>query len=168
MRARATVAALALGAALAGCRDSRAAELPPLPGSAPSLSVLGEGIVAGFVKGDTARLRGYHLSLEEYRDVVWPRLGIDPRLGPTFEFSWHDNQFRGERARRRYLERMKGLSLRARETRCDGPPDQYEGMEVLRDCKVVLVDDKGAEEEMQLFRSVVVMGGGYKVIRYDD
>ena len=168
MRARGMMAALALGAALAGCRDGRAAAVRPLPGSAPSLAALGEGIVSGFVAGDTARLRGYRLSLAEYRDVLWPRLGVDPKMGPSFDFSWHDTQFRGERASRRYLERMKDLPLRAQETRCDGPPDQYEGMKVLRDCKVVLVDDKGTTEEMQLFRSVVVIAGGYKIIRYDD
>jgi hypothetical protein len=168
MRGRRIVVSLVV-AALAGCsRGEAAGRLAALPGSAASLDALGQGIVDGFVKGDTARVKGYTLSLAEYRDVVWPRLGIDPASGMNFDFSWRDNAFRGGRAYGRYRDRLKGRSLRALHTRCTGKTDRYRQMTILRDCHVVVRTETGASEEMKLFRSVVVIGGGHKIFRYDD
>jgi len=158
---------LALVAASA-CRDGRAAAPAALPGSAPSLDALGKGVVEGFVRGDTARLKGYVLSREEYRDVVWPRLQIDTTTGVGFEWSWRDNQIRGGRAFGRYLNAMKEMPLTAVETRCADEPRRFEGMTVLPGCRVVIRDGSGKTGEMRLFKSVVVTGGGYKIFRYDD
>lgn len=155
--------------AVAGCsRGEAAATLPPLPGSAASMDALGQGVVEGFVHADTARLRGYTLSLEEYRDVVWPRLDVDPATGVTFDWSWRDNQMRGGRAYRRYLERMRGIPLRAGTTRCTGEPRRFDGVTVVQGCRTVVRDSAGATEEMALFSSVVEIGGRYKIFRYDD
>jgi hypothetical protein len=163
------IAPCLVAAALAGCTRGEAADrLAALPGSARSLDALGRGVVDGFVKGDTARLKGYTLSLAEYRDVVWPRLEIDPRSGTNFEFSWRDNYFRGGRAYNRYLQRLRGRTLQALHTRCQGKPDHYRQMTVLRDCRVTVRNSTGLNEEMKLFRSVVVIGGGHKIFRYDD
>jgi endonuclease YncB( thermonuclease family) len=153
-----------------GCREGEAASRPrPLAGSAPSIEALGQGVVEGFVTGDTARLMGYTLSLDEYRDVVWPRLGIDTvKTGVTFGWSWTDNQRRGNRAYRRYLERMKDLPLQAAETRCTGEPRRFPGVVVVQDCHVVVRDTAGRSERMELFSSVVEIGWRYKIFRYDD
>ena len=168
MRAR-DIGALALLAVLAtaGCREGQAVELPPLPGSAASLDSLGQGVVEGFIRGDTARLRGYVLSLDEYRDV-WPRLQIDTTAGFGFDWSWRDNRLRGERAFRRYLAGFHEMSLTAVETRCTGEPHRFEGVTVLPGCTITVRDSTGATEEMRLFKSVVVIGGGHKIFRYDD
>jgi hypothetical protein len=172
MRGRILAAAGALALATAGCREGRGerAELPPppLPGSAASVDSLGRGVVAGFVAGDTARLHGYTLSMEEYRDVVWPRLQMDTTTGVTFAWSYHDNQLRGRRAYQRYLERMKGVPLRVGETRCTGEPRRFRGMTVTGGCRVAVTDSAGTTERMRLFGSVVEVGGRYKIFRYDD
>ncbi len=168
MTRRGTVV-LALLLAAAGCREGQAAaRLDALPGSAPSIDALGRGVVEGFVHADTVRLRGYTLSLEEYRDVVWPRLGMDSISGMTFDWSWRDNQMRGGRAHRRYLQRMKGLPLRPVATQCTGEPQRFDGVTVIPDCTVTVRDSAGGTEQMQLFKSVVEIGGQYKIFRYDD
>ncbi|MBB6072444.1 hypothetical protein [Longimicrobium terrae] len=156
-----------LASAACGGRDEPA-PLPALPGSAPTVSDLGRGVVDGFVAGDTARLRGYTLSLEEYRDVVWPRLGIDTTSGVTFGWSWGDNQVRGRRAYRRYLDRMKGMALRADSTHCTGAPRRFDGVTVMQGCRVAVRDSTGAAGQLELFSSVVEVGGRYKIFRYDD
>lgn len=153
----------------AGCREGRAApRLEPLAGSAPSIEALGRGVVEGFVHADSARLRGYTLSLEQYRDVVWPRLQIDTATGVTFGWSWRDNQLRGGRAFERYMDRMKGIPLSAVGTRCAGKPRRFDGVTVIQDCAVSVRDSTGAVAEMELFSSVVEIGGQYKIFRYDD
>jgi len=163
----ALVAAL-VAAAGCGAADAKTEALRAFPGSVPSLDSLGRGVVSGFVRNDSARVKGYTLSLEEYRDVVWPRLQVDTTTGWGFDWSWRDNQLRGERAYRRYMSWMKGVPLTAVETRCAEAPQRFEGVTLVAGCTVVVRDSTGATEEMRLFRSAVIVGGGYKIFRYDD
>jgi hypothetical protein len=131
---------------------------------------LGAEIVRSLVSGDSGRLERFRLDEAEYRDLVWAKLPeADRGIGMTYEFSRFDLQVRNLRALHRYLFRMKGLPLRAEDTSCKGKRLHYVGFDILQDCSVVVADTAaGPKEKMQLFRSVVVMNGGYKIFRYED
>lgn len=150
--------------------DSAPTRGPRLPGSAGSVQELGTEIVRSLVSGDSARLERFRLGEAEYRDLVWAKLPEGDRgIGMSYEFSRLDLQMRSLRALRRYLFRMKGLPLRAADTRCKGKRLRYDGFDILQDCFVVVADTAtGRKEEIQLFPSVVVMNGGYKIFRYED
>lgn len=162
---------VALLLAAAGCGDAaRAAAGPPPPGSAPSLDELGRRAVEAFVRADTAGADRLRVSEAEYATAIHPVLARESEGGAMpLDIALRGFAMRNGRASRRYLQRMQGLPLAAGETRCDGERTEYAEFTLLRGCVTVVRDTTaGRSQAMPLFAQVVVQGGGYRALRFDD
>lgn len=137
--------------------------------TSPALDRLGVSAVAAFVASDTVAVDSLRMSAEEYRDVFYPAVrAANPAAVLPPDVSLRSFVTRNGRAARRYLDRMKGMPLRGESTRCRGGEVTYGDMRLLRDCVVTVADTSGAREEMPIFRDVVVQGGVYRALRFND
>ena len=156
-----TVAILTVGA----CAD----EAPPLPGSAPSLESLGRTVWSALVTGDTTTLTALRLTEHEHNDRVWPELPASrPEVAFPVDLAWENIQLRNRRAITRLLASFRGSRAELRTTECRGETGEFRTFHVLHDCYLVLEHPDRGRVQLQAFRYVHVMNGGYKVFRYYD
>ena len=161
--------------AAAGCADARASaeasrRAPEFPGSAPSLDRLGEDVLAALVAGDVPRLEGVRLTEQEHNEVVWHELPASaPEVNFPIDYAWANIQNRNRRALGRILDVYRDEALRFGRVECRGEIEAFETFDVLTDCWVVFARDGDQEAyEAQIFKDVLVRGGGHKIFRYYD
>jgi hypothetical protein len=167
LKAIALVATTAVGAV--GCTDATAEGAAlRLPGSAHGLDALGEQVLGALVRGDTAALRGFRLTEAEHKEVVWPELPASrPEVNYPVDAAWRNIELRDHRAVGRLLPMFEGRSVTFRRVECRGGTREFASFRVASDCWVVF-DAVGSDRrwEAQLFKDVLVRGGGHKVFRY--
>jgi hypothetical protein len=168
------VAAALIGLAISGCMDARADDagdrVDAFPGSAVSLDRLGEDVLDALVLGDVSGLERFRLTESEHNDVVWPELPASaPEVNFPLDYAWANIENRNRRALGRIAGLLRGEDLRFGRVECRGATESFETFEVLTDCWVVF-ERRGDREayEMQIFKDVLVRGGGYKIFRYYD
>lgn len=172
VRRWAALAAVALLAA--GCADALAESdaVDPslrLEGSASSLDELGEHVLRALVDGDRATLEGYRLTERQHNEVVWPELPASrPEVNFPIDYAWRNIQSRNLRGVQRILPMYGGRDLTFRWVACRGEPQTFASFHVLTDCWVGFAADGREVWEAQLFKDVLVRGGGHKIFRYYD
>ena len=161
-------------AALGGCSEgppprSDAAELR-LEGAAETLDGLGRMVLGALVRADTLALASVRLTEQEHNEVVWPELpAARPEVNFPLDFAWTNIELRDRRSVSRLLPVFHELDVRFRGVQCRGGIQTFDSFRVLTDCWT-LFDVEGREGpfEAQLFKDVVVRGGGHKIFRYYD
>lgn len=139
----------------------------PLPGAAGSLEELGETAWVALQRQDTATMRLLRLTEREHNEMVWPELPASaPEANFPVDFAWQNIQTRDRAALGVLLSpefRLRSAEYRAVE--CLGVTQRFESFRVLTDCHILLWS-AGGPVRHQLFKDVLVMGGGYKIFRY--
>ena len=149
----------------------------PFEGSAPSLRALGDEVLAALAKDDTATLERFRLSQQQHNGVVWPELPASrPEVNYPVDVAWENIELRNRRALGRLLPGFVGRETTLQDVQCRGAPQSFETFHVETDCWVTFdlasgdlaSGDlaSGGRFEAQLFKDVLVRGGGLKIFRY--
>jgi hypothetical protein len=139
------------------------------PGSASSLDALGRRVLQALSAGDTASLQELRLSEREHNDVVWPELpASNPEANFPLDFAWRNVQLRNARDLARILTWYRSRELDLERVECRGKVQPFQSFDVMTDCHVVFRSREHGRLEAQIFKDVLVRGGGYKIFRYYD
>lgn len=146
-----------------------AAELR-LDNSVPTLDALGEHVLTGLSRQDTAALNTVRLTETEHNEIVWPELPASaPDVNFPVDYAWTNIQNRNTRGLSRLLNYFADRDLGFQRVECRGGLEVFETFAVETDCFVVFTVDHGPGLwEAQLFKDVLVRGGGHKIFRYYD
>lgn len=156
---------LALGLAACGGEPSRSGA--GFTGGASSLDELGRGVVEALVAADTAALASYRVTGREHAELLWPEFPVARGSDSTVAaFAWENLERLNAGAVYGLMGRYPGSGVRYAGVECPGEAKEYAGFRILEDCRVALSDPDGRRALDQPFRSVVVMNGRHKVIRY--
>lgn len=179
---RGFVTGLAFAALLGGCggdgTDGSATDGAPVvdgsdmrfPGSTATLDGLGRQALQALAAADTAALEALRLTEAEHNDVVWPELPAS-RSEANFpvDYAWSNIQNRNRRSLARILPQYAGKSFELEDMQCRGGTRAFATFQVLTDCWAIFtVAGQDGRYEAQLFKDVVVRGGGHKIFRYYD
>jgi hypothetical protein len=138
-----------------------------LHGGEPSFEALGARVLEAVCGGDFQALQELALSREEFRNYVWPELPVSrPGTNISLDFVWKDIEFRSANHRRRLVNALKGRSLTLVRVQHRGDTTDYPTHRAFSDMEVTVRNEKGAEEEIPLFGSLILMDGVYKVYSY--
>ena len=143
---------------------------PRFDGSTETLEGLGRTVMDALISADTVTLASVRLTEEEHNGVVWPELPASrPEVNFPLDFAWSNIELRDRRSMARLLPVFHELEARFRAVQCRGEAQDFESFRVLTDCWI-LFDVEGREGpfEAQLFKDVVVRGGGHKIFRFYD
>lgn len=138
--------------------------------ASPSLEALGREILAALANGDGGALERFRLTEREHNEVVWPELPASAS-GVNFpvDYAWLNIQNRNRRALSRLLDLYPGRTLRFESVDCRGKEQRFHSFEVLTDCYVVFtIEGHDLPREAQIFKDVLIRGGGFKIFRYYD
>ena len=157
-----------LGLIVSACAElSSQDETLPFEGSAPSLQILGEDVLAALTREDTATLERVRLSQEQHNAVVWPELPASrPEVNYPVDFAWENIELRNRRALGRLLLGFEGREATLQSVACRGERQSFETFYVETDCWVTFDLGSSGRFEAQLFKDVLVREGGFKIFRY--
>lgn len=177
---RAVALVLATGVALAACgvieRESAAADVDAqdgalrFPGSTETIDGLGRMVLEALTRSDTVTLAALRLTEREHNEVVWPELPASrPEVNFPVDFAWSNIEMRDRRSLTRLLPVFDGTQARFQTVQCRGGIQTFQTFEVLTDCWTIFeVEGREGRFEAQLFKDVLVRGGGHKIFRYYD
>ena len=141
-----------------------------LDNALPTLDALGERVLTGLVRQDTVALNTVRLTETEHNSIVWPELPASaPEVNFPVDYAWTNIQNRNTRGVSRLLTYFVDRDLGFQKVECRGGLEMFETFAVKTDCFVVFtVDYRPSLWEAQLFKDVLVRGGGHKIFRYYD
>jgi hypothetical protein len=145
-------------------------ESAPFEESLESLDALGEAVLNALASRDRVALERLRLTELEHNEVVWPELPASaPEVNFPVDFAWSNIQMRNEVALQRIGSLFGDEPLVFRSVECRGGSEVFETFEVLTDCWVIFEREGVAHPyEAQIFKDVLVRGGGHKIFRYYD
>lgn len=153
-----------------GDRDQQDGAELRFPGATDTLDGLGRTALEAIIRADTSTLAGLRLTEHEHNEVVWPELPASrPEVGFPIDFAWTNIELRDRRSLSRLLPVFGGLEARFHTVQCRGGTQTFETFHVLTDCWTIFdVEGRDGPFEAQLFKDVIVRGGGHKIFRYYD
>lgn len=141
----------------------------PFPGAARNLEELGRVVLQALKAEDREALEAVRLTEAEHNEVVYPELPAARAANPfPVELAWENIQLRNARALRRvgdWYRRRPTATYRG--THCAGGTQSFDSFEVLTDC-IQSFEVEGQVYEAQLYKDILIRGGGYKIFRYYD
>lgn len=141
------------------------------PGSSPSLEKLGAEVLGALSRGDVAALEGFRLTEAEHNEQVWPELPASaPEVNFPEDLAWANIETRDRSALGRILPFYRDNETSYEATECRGDRERFRTFTVLTDCWVLftVTAEPSRVLEAQLFKDVLVRGGGHKIFRYYD
>jgi hypothetical protein len=140
------------------------------PGSTQTLDGLGRTVLGALAASDTTTLAALRLTEQEHNEVVWPELpASSPEVNFPIDFAWTNIELRDRRSITRLLPIFGGLEAGFLTVQCRGGTQTFETFHVLTDCWTLFeLEEREGPFEAQLFKDVLVRGGGHKIFRYYD
>jgi hypothetical protein len=185
---RQTIAALLLAGFALGCAGERGVEpansaepanepattavaIPPkvvaLEGTQESVFALAGAILAAIEADEFDALMSLRVSEAEFYHLVWPQLpSARPERNLSWDYVWRDLDQKSRNSARRTLQRHEGRPYRLIRVEFAGETTDYETYRVHRDARVVVEDASGEIRALDLFGSVIEMGGRYKAFSF--
>lgn len=161
-RWRGVAALLALSCVMAACRGT-----PALAGGKESREDVAVAVLNAVSGQDRAALRSLALSEDEFRNHVWPTLpAARPERNLPFSYVWGDLRQKSEHHLSSTLARHGGRQYELVSVRTAGAATQYGKSVVHRDTALKVRDERGHEQEIRLFGSLIEQGGRWKVFSY--
>ncbi len=138
-----------------------------LPGSEFSPETVAIGFLDALAREDADKIRAMAVSKEEFAHYVWPGLPASrPGTNLTLDYVWNSLQTRSESGLRHTLSTCKGRRLHLLELRFAGQTSDYGSAKVHRDTRLRVRDETGRELELDLFGSMLEVGGEYKIFSF--
>jgi hypothetical protein len=146
--------------AAAGC--SR----PPLANTRQSPEALAAAVVEAIARGDRARLEGFALTEQEFRDHVWPSLpAARPERNLPFSYVWGDLRQKSQQALAATLAAHAGASYEVVAVTFD-EVSEYGRYRVHRRATLHVRDGSGQTRPLQVCGSMIEQDGAWKVFSY--
>lgn len=166
-----TLAAFGCGGDAVPASDVSPAIEPPrtdtLANAHDSIYALAAAILEGIRTGDVENLLRLRLDAGEFRHIVWETLPASrPERNLTWDYVWSDLDQKSRNAMRMTIDRHRGRSYRLLRVEFAGEVTDHGAYKVHRDARCVVEDESGAITEIDLFGSVIEMGGRYKAFSY--
>jgi len=118
-------------------------------------------------RGDGEALGALLVTREEYETVLWPEL--PDRQYTPFEFVWSLASTNNRKGLRQLLSGYGGMRLELVSVTFDGEPEVHDHFTLYPDVRVrVRRPDDGAEGTLPSFDVLVKVGGGWKLMNYDE
>lgn len=163
LRRAALAAVLALG--VAACAKASATVV--MEGFSGSAEALIRTALTAVEHRDREALAALLLTREEYETVLWPELP-DGQYTP-FEFVWSLASTNNRKGLRQLLSEYGGMSLELVSVTFDGEPEVHDHFTLYPDVRVtVRRTDDGIEGTLPSFDVLVKVGGGWKLMNYDE
>ncbi len=162
LRRMALAASLVLGAT--GCAEAANAVME---GFSESPEDLIRTALVAVANEDRSALAALLVTREEYETVLWPELP-DGRYTP-FEFVWSLASTNNRKGLRQLLAEYGGMRLELVSVTFDGEPEVHDHFTLHPDVRVTVrrMDD-GVEGTLPSFDVLVKVGGGWKLMNYDE
>lgn len=168
----------ALAAIRAATGERKAAEVNPHPGrpegpapgltnTFPTVEALAEEFLRGLERGNFEGLLDLGLTREEFAWYVWPELpSSQAERNLTVDFVWDDLNGKSRRSLARTVARHGGRRYTLERVDFDGRTTEYRTFSVHRDARVWVEDTEGREGQLDLFGSVMEIGGQFKLFSF--
>jgi hypothetical protein len=116
---------------------------------------------------DRVALAALLVTREEYETILWPEL--PDRQYTPFEFVWSLASTNNRKGLRQLLAEFGGVSLELVSVTFDGEPEVHDHFTIYPDARVrVRRKDDGIEGTLPSFDVLVKVGGGWKLMNYDE
>ena len=158
---------LLLAVATAACHAADGGE-PRLSSTFESPEALARTVLEAVSKEDVGTLKSLPLTKDEFRLYVWPKLPASrPERGLPLEFVWGELKQKSRNAIATNYARYKGRKLELVAIRFKDGKTDYESFIVHRKALLRVRDpESGAEQNLELFGSVMEWKGKYKLFSY--
>lgn len=165
-RHRALVAGALAAAVLTGACSDIASE-SPLEGARKSPEALAEAALVAVAANDPEGLEALRVTRDEYEELLWPLLPDREQM--PFAFSWGMTHPKSRKARSRVLGEFGGVGFELLAVELGDDVEEYPGLTLYRDARMrVRRVDTGQEGVFPLMDAIVVMGGGWKFLNFDE
>jgi hypothetical protein len=160
---------LALGALAAvllspACSRAKAA---PLEHTLDSPADLATAVLEALARNDRAALAALAISDREFRQVVWPELPASRReRNLPLDYVWGDLRQKSEGHLRQTLAQHGGRRYALVDLEFLGETTAYRTFDVSRKAQLRVRDERGDEQVIRLFGSVLRSGAEYKIFSY--
>jgi hypothetical protein len=139
----------------------------PLAHTAPSTTALAEAVLAALATNDRAGLESLALSEREFRDRIWPELPASrPERNVPLDYAWGDLHQKSTGHLQRLLAEHGGRRYELVRVEFLGETTGYRTFTVARKAQLLVRDERGQQEALRLFGSVVESGEQYKVFSF--
>jgi hypothetical protein len=157
---------LLVAAAMAAC-DAADAE-PRLTSTFESPEALARAVLEAVSNEDVGTLKSLPLTKDEFRLYVWPKLPASrPERGLPLEYAWGELNQKSRNAIATNYALYKGRRLELVSIRFKDGKTDYESFIVHRKSLLRVRDpESGAEQNLELFGSVMEWKGKYKLFSY--
>jgi len=159
---------LLLAVATAACKAADGGEEPRLSSTFESPEALARTVLEAVSKEDAGTLKSLPLTKDEFRLYVWPKLPASrPERGLPLEYVWGELNQKSRNAIATNYARYKGRKLELVAIRFKDGKTDYESFIVHRKALLRVRDpESGAEQNLELFGSVMEWKGKYKLFSY--
>lgn len=135
-----------------------------LAGSKGSPESLARHFLEALANRDRDKLTESVLNRQEFEQYVYPKLpASDPRANISAEFLWKQTHLRSQAGLSRTWGRHAGKKYRLLGYGFAGGEQDYDSFVIHKDTRLLVRDEKGQEQELDLFGSMIEMDGEYKI-----
>jgi len=133
-----------------------------------SIDDLVRAVLDAIERRDVDALRQLALNEHEFRTVVYPELpAARPERNLSFDYVWNDLKTKSDHSLAGIVEKYAGTPLTIVRVSFEDGVSQYPSYVVHRQCRLVVRNAEGLEEEVRLFGSVFEQDGRFKVFSYN-
>lgn len=139
----------------------------PLSHTFPSADALATAVLDAVARNDGAGLQALALSEVEFREHVWPELPVSrPERGVPFDYVWGDLSQKSRGYLQQTLAAHRGRRYRLVKVEFLGNATRYRTFEVARKAQLIVRDERGQEQAVRLFGSVLKSDSEFKLFSY--
>jgi len=167
-------AAAALGCTATGADRSRDPAPRPVPAKRLTLSntqdsiyALADSLVRSITAGDLDGLLAQGVDESEWYWIVWRELPSSrPGRGVPWDYAWLDLWQKSRNSARRTISRYRGRNYRLLRVEFEGETTCFRTYRVYRDARVVVENEAGTIERLDLFGSILERRGHFKAFSF--
>lgn len=137
-----------------------------LTSAQPSAEALAGSFLEALARQDVEAIRRLRLTKEEFCRYVFPELPSSKVPNLSCDFAWSQATLRSDGGLYKLLPKYKGKRYELISLRFEGKPDAYKGYRVHKPARLLLKDEKGAEQEVRLFGSMLELDGQFKLFSF--
>jgi hypothetical protein len=139
----------------------------PLAHSFESPEALARAVLDALERKDVDLLNNLAVNEAEFREHVWPELPASrPERKLPFSYVWGDLHQKSDGALALTLVRHGGRRYEFLGLQFAGGTTPYQSYNVHRESEITVRDDRGGEQTIRLFGSVLEEGATFKVFSY--
>ena len=140
---------------------------PELQHACDSPEALAQAVLDALARNDRSSLEALALSEDEFHEVVWPELPAARReRNLPWDYVWAELRQKSGASLRGTLARHGGRQYHLIDVKSLGETSQYATFGVRRATQLAVRDADGQRHEIQIFGSMLMRRGRYKVFSY--